>query len=647
MNARSISLRSQYELKERFGMKTAFDLRRGSWTFSLNTSWNFESTIASSTIPRTVRPSLSRTAWKYRAYGVARPFSQTTRVGNPSSTAPSHTSRAECEPIVAIRMADGSYASRTFRIASRPTIVPVPSRCGPMVPPSLILWVGAGVARDVACRGFATALVDRCDFASGTSGKTSRLVHGGLRYLRNYRFGLVRRAVRERDLLLRNAPGLVHPLPFLIPAYVDHGPGRTVLRFGLFLYDLLSKEKTLPRRSWLSVEQAREREPRIAERGLAGAGLYYDAWTDDARLVLAIAQDAAVAGAIVANHVQVEGLVQHGGRVAGADVRDAIGGASFTVSSRFVVNATGVWLDRFRSAGPTPTIRPTKGIHIFVPRAKIGNRHALALTAKTDGRVVFVLPWGNLALVGTTDTDFRGDPDRVLPDASDVAYLLETINDGFSDSHLGPDDIVSAYAGLRPLLRKGREEKSESEISRDHAIFEDPDGLISVTGGKLTTHRAMAEDVGELLALRLRRPGSSTTRDRPLGPRIEPLEEFTDLGFDEDAALHLQGRYAADLVRRSLGAPAARERIHPSTPHLWAEVDIAMNEEMAVTLVDVLVRRLGLFFEAWDQGVEAAPMIAERMGKVLGWDSQRTDLEIRAYEDLVRAHQGFRADPGR
>jgi len=507
--------------------------------------------------------------------------------------------------------------------------------------------VGAGVARDVACRGFATALVDRGDFASGTSGKTSRLVHGGLRYLRNYRFGLVRRAVRERDLLLRNAPGLVHPLPFLIPAYVDHGPGRTVLRFGLFLYDLLSKEKTLPRRSWLSVEQAREREPRIAERGLAGAGLYYDAWTDDARLVLAIAQDAAVAGAIVANHVQVEGLVQHGGRVAGADVRDAIGGASFTVSSRFVVNATGVWLDRFRSAGPTPTIRPTKGIHIFVPRAKIGNRHALALTAKTDGRVVFVLPWGNLALVGTTDTDFRGDPDRVLPDASDVAYLLETINDGFSDSHLGPDDIVSAYAGLRPLLRKGREEKSESEISRDHAIFEDPDGLISVTGGKLTTHRAIAEDVGELLALRLRRPGSSTTRDRPLGPRIEPLEEFTDLGFDEDAALHLQGRYAADLVRRSLGAPAARERIHPSTPHLWAEVDIAMNEEMAVTLVDVLVRRLGLFFEAWDQGVEAAPMIAERMGKVLGWDSQRTDLEIRAYEDLVRAHQGFRADHGR
>lgn len=506
--------------------------------------------------------------------------------------------------------------------------------------------VGAGVARDAACRGFATALVDRGDFASGTSGKTSRLVHGGLRYLRNYRFGLVRRAVRERDLLLRNAPGLVHPLPFLIPAYADHGPRRAVLRFGLFLYDFLSQEKTLPRRTWLSPKETLEREPRIADRGLAGAGLYYDAWTDDARLVLAVVQDAAHAGAIVANHVHVEALFQNEDHVAGAHVRDAMAGHSFTVSSRLVVNATGVWLDRFRSTRTTPTIRPTKGIHIVVPRAKIGNRHALALNAKRDGRVVFVLPWRNLALVGTTDTDFRGDPDRVVPDAGDVAYLLETVNDAFPDSHLGPDDVVSAYAGLRPLLRKGREGKSESEISRDHAIFEDLDGLISVTGGKLTTHRAMAEDVGGLLALRLHRLGSSTTRDRPLGPPIQPLAEFMDLGFDEETALHLQGRYAPEELRRYLDAPSARERIVPSLPHPWADVEIAVNEEMAMTVADVLVRRLGLFYEAPDQGVEAAPRVAERIGGVLGWDSRRTERELREYEDLVRAHQAFRVDHG-
>ena len=507
--------------------------------------------------------------------------------------------------------------------------------------------VGAGVARDVACRGFATALVDRGDFASGTSGKTSRLVHGGLRYLRNYRFGLVRRAVRERDLLLRNAPGLVHPLPFLIPAYADHGPSRALLRFGLFLYDLLSKEKTLPRRAWLSAEEAREREPRIAGPGLGGAGLYYDAWTDDSRLVLAIVQDAAAVGAIVANYVEVEGLVRQGGRVAGARLRDAMRGASFEVSARFVVNATGVWLDRVRTARRGPTIRPTKGIHVLVPRAKIGNRSALALSAKRDGRVVFVLPWRNLALVGTTDTDFRGDPDRVVPDSEDVAYLLETVNAAFPDAHLSPADVVSAYAGLRPLLRKGGAEKSESDISRDHAILWDPDGLISVTGGKLTTHRIMAEEVGGLLALRLRRPRSSATRNRPLGPPASPWDEFTGLGFDEETALHLQGRYAPEQMRRFLGAPSARERILRSTPHTWAEVDIAMDEEMAMTIADVLVRRLGLFYESPDQGANAAAMVAERMGKVLGWDSQRMDLEIRAYEDLVRAHQGFRADKGR
>src|SRR2546425_12345846 len=284
--------------------------------------------------------------------------------------------------------------------------------------------VGAGVARDVACRGFATALVDRGDFAAGTSGKTSRLVHGGLRYLQNYRFGLVRRAVRERDLLLRNAPGLVHPLPFLIPSYADRGPRRSLLRFGLFVYDFLSREKTLPRRSWLSSGEAREREPQIAEKGLAGAGLYHDAWTDDSRLVLAVVQDAANAGAVVANHVRVEGLIRKEDRVVGARLRDRLTGDSFTTSSRFVVNATGVWLDDLRTGPWTTTIRPTKGVHIVVPRSKIGNRHALALTAKRDGRVVFVLPWGDLALVGTTDTDFRGDPNRVVPEAGDGAYLL-------------------------------------------------------------------------------------------------------------------------------------------------------------------------------------------------------------------------------
>ena len=291
--------------------------------------------------------------------------------------------------------------------------------------------VGSGVARDAATRGLRTALVERDDFASGTSGKTSRLVHGGLRYLREYRVGLVRQAVRERDRLLATAPSLVHPLPFVIPAYRDRRPSSAALRVGLFLYDFLSRDKTVPRRVWLRPGEARMREPRLDSNHLRGAGIYYDAWTDDARLVLAIVKDAASAGAVVANHAGVVELLRTDGAVRGARIRDAIRGTSMECRARVIVNATGVTLDELRTATPVPTIRPTKGIHIFLPRSKVGNREALALTVRKDGRVVFVLPWGDLALVGTTDTDFHGDPREVLPDASDVEYLLAVVNDVF------------------------------------------------------------------------------------------------------------------------------------------------------------------------------------------------------------------------
>ena len=504
--------------------------------------------------------------------------------------------------------------------------------------------VGAGVARDAASRGLATALVERGDFACGTSGKTSRLVHGGLRYLRNYRIGLVRQAVRERDLLLQRAPALVHPLPFVIPAYRDHGPRRTLLRFGLFLYDLLSRDKTLPRRVWLRPEETVEREPRLSGDGLAGAGIYYDARTDDARLVLAVIKDAARAGAALANYAEVEELRRTGSQVDGARIRDRIDGKPYLVPARIVVNATGVWLDRLRSPRPIPTIRPTKGIHIFLPRAKVENRHALALTVRRDGRVVFVLPWNGLTLVGTTDADFRGDLDRVLPGAEDVAYLLEAINDAFPDAKVTPEDVVSAYAGLRPLLRKRRADESETEVSREHSIFEDEDGLISVAGGKLTTHRAMAQEVVTLAAARLGRKLPARTRDLPLGPAVRPLEEFTSMGFDEAKALHLQNRFSPDEVRTHLGVPAARERMIEELPHTWAELDIAVHEEMAMTLADVLVRRLGLFYEDSDQALEAAPEAAERMARVLGWDGIRTARETEEYRDLVAAHRRFRTD---
>ena len=507
--------------------------------------------------------------------------------------------------------------------------------------------VGAGVARDAACRGLRTALVERGDFASGTSGKTSRLIHGGLRYLRSYRVGLVRQSVRERDLLLKRAPSLVHPLAFVIPAYRGRRPGALLLRFGLFLYDFLSRGKTVPRRVWLAADATVEREPRLSSDALAGAGIYYDAWTDDARLVLAVVKDAAEAGACVANYTEVvELLHDEGGRVVGARLRDVIENRTLDARARIAVNATGVWLDRLRAPRGIPTIRATKGIHIFLPRTKVGNRHALALTAPRDGRIVFVLPWNELALVGTTDTDYGGDADHVVPNAADVAYLLDVVNSAFPQARVTTDDVVSAYAGLRPLLRNRRADARESDISREHAIFEDNDGLISVAGGKLTTHRSMAEDVIDLVSARLERTTATPTKERPLGPPTHPLADFTTMGFDEASALRLQARCAPEQVRRHLEAPRARDRIVDDLAHVWVEVEVAIHEEMAMTLVDVLVRRLGLFYEARDQALGVADEVAERMAETLGWDPSRVERETRLYRERVAEHRKFRENRG-
>ena len=507
--------------------------------------------------------------------------------------------------------------------------------------------VGAGIARDAALRGLKTALVDRGDFASGTSGRTSRLVHGGLRYLKNFKIGLVRQAVGERDRLIRQSPALVRPLAFTIPAYEGRGMGPLTLRFGLWVYDVLSRDKVLPRRRWLTPATTREREPALADAGLRGGGLYHDALTDDARLVLAVIRSAADAGAVVANHAEVAELTRDGGRVSGARVRDRMSQETFDLHASVVVNATGVWLDRLRSgADAGPTLRPTKGIHIFLPREKIGNREAVVLNAKRDGRMLFVLPWGSLTLVGTTDTDFSGDPDRVVATAEDVGYLLEAVNDTFPEAHLGAEDVVSAYAGLRPLIREGGSH-DESDISREHEVFDDPDGLVSVAGGKLTTHRAMAEEVVDRVCRRLGREATCRTRDAPLGPEPGTADELRALGLGESAAQFLASRHPVADVRPWLSGPSAADRIAPELPYLWAEVSMAVESEMAQHLDDVMVRRLGLFYESGDQGLDVAAGVAERMGAHLGWDAARRDSELRAYRELVADHRKFREGPDR
>lgn len=507
--------------------------------------------------------------------------------------------------------------------------------------------VGAGIARDAALRGLSTALVERGDFASGTSSKTSRLVHGGLRYLKNYKIGLVQQAVRERDLLLERAHALVTPLAFTIPAYQGRGMGKGTLRFGLWVYDFLSRAKVLPRRKWLSPAQVKEREPRLSDAALEGGGLYHDALTNDARLVVAVVRAAADAGAVVANYAEVARLLRGDGQVLGAVARDRTRAEEFEVHAAVVINATGVWLDRLRSSPQGgSTIRPTKGIHVFLPREKVGNREAVVLSAKRDGRMLFVLPWGPLTLVGTTDADYRGDLDLVLPEADDVAYLLESVNEAFPDAHVGRADVVSAYAGLRPLIATA-ETREESDISREHEIYEDPDGLVSVAGGKLTTHRAMAQEVVDRVCRRLGRSSPCTTSSAYLGPTGGVREELRSLGLDEGAASFLASRHSADDVRPWLDDPSGIRRIVPDLPYLWLEVDVAVESEMAQTIEDVLVRRLGVFYESPDQGLSVAAAVSERMTAHLGWDAARKERELSGYRALVDAHLRFKEGHGR
>lgn len=502
--------------------------------------------------------------------------------------------------------------------------------------------VGAGVARDAATRGLATALVERDDFASGTSGTTSRLVHGGLRYLRDGRMGLVRDAVRERDRLVRLAPALVRPLRFVIPVYEGGGLRTWSLRLGLFLYDALSREKAMPRRRWLTPQEVLAEEPALASDGLLGGGMYFDAITDDARLVREVVRDAARSGAAVANHAEAVQLLASDGRAAGARVRDRIGGASYEVRARTVVNATGVWADRLRRRSQGRTVRPTKGIHVLVPRERVGNAEGIVLTAKRDRRVMFVLPWGPLALIGTTDTDYEGDPDRVAADATDVEYLLESVNAKFPNAGLTPRHVVSAYAGLRPLVRSRDAKAKESDVSRGHDVFEDPDGLLTVVGGKLTTHRRMAEEVVDRVCERLGRRLPSRTAERPLGPASAGASQLVSWGFDRDAAERLAARHDPADLRTLLDEPTAAERVREGSPFLWIEVHAAVQTGMAMTLADVLVRRLGAFYDSPDHGTSLAPAVAARMGRLLGWEEERINEEILDLEGLARAHRAFR-----
>ena len=522
---------------------------------------------------------------------------------------------------------------------------------------------GAGIARDAALRGFRVALVDKGDFGSGTSSHSSRLIHGGIRYLEQRDFRLVFEASRERRVLLRIAPHLVRPLPFVFPVYRGSRVPGWKLRAGMWLYDALAAFRNVKAHRWLSPKQVRKAEPALKDRGLTGAALYWDAQTDDARLVLATARSAARAGALIANYAEVTSLLTPDGRVRGAVVRDVLSGETRTVRALVVVNAGGPWVDALRrmdDAAASPLLRPTKGAHVAVPRRRIGNERAITLFSPIDGRVMFVLPWGELSYIGTTDTDADASPDAVRVTAADVTYLLRSANAAFPEAHLSPNDVVSVWVGLRPLLGPecGTSRAAPSQISREHRVVESAQGLITIAGGKLTTYRVMARDVVDRVAARLHELDGRPVAPRPPTDRLPlPGGEAAELdvlretararGVSEATARHLVASYGSEMAAvlnlvdrdRSLGEPIALGR-----PEIWAEVAHAVEREMALRVQDVLVRRLHLFYEFDQHGTTVAAPVAQRMRKLLGWDEIREAEELVDYFRLVERARAFRTD---
>jgi glycerol-3-phosphate dehydrogenase len=518
---------------------------------------------------------------------------------------------------------------------------------------------GAGIARDAAMRGIRTALLDKGDFGGGTSGRSSRLIHGGLRYLEMGHLGLVLEANRERRTLLRIAPHLVWPRSFIFPIHSGGRLPRWKLAAGLMLYDLLAPFRNVRRHRMLGKQRIRRAEPNLRSRGLKGGGRYYDAQCDDTRLTLANVRSAHEHGALVANYVIVDDFEPADGRVRRVRATDRVTNSSYTFRAKVVVNATGPWSDglRAKDGSSGPALRRTKGVHLAVARKRLGNTEAIAMTSPIDGRVMFVIPWGDLSYIGTTDTDDLTDPDLVRATAEDVIYLLRSANALFPEARLQPADIVSTWAGIRPMVACA-ESKDPSAVSREHRILESESGIVSVIGGKLTTYRAVAEETVNLVAARLHKiDGRRIARRAPTDKYPLPGGATQDLdvlmkdiareGFSRETAEHLVRAYgteSAAVVNLAQSDPDLAAAIVEDHPAIRAELVHAIRREMAITLSDLLIRRTHLFYEVLGHAVPEAPSMVDLAARELGWDAGRKASELAAYLQEIQDAMAFRDD---
>lgn len=483
---------------------------------------------------------------------------------------------------------------------------------------------GAGIALDAAARGMRTALVEMQDFAAGTSSRSTKLIHGGLRYLKQLDVQLVAEAGRERAVVYANAPHVTTPIRMLLPLYRGGSLGRLSASAGLWLYDRLAGVKREERRRMLGRVETLALEPLLREEGLVGGGEYVEYRTDDARLTLEVVKRAADEGAYAVNYAAAERFVYDGeGRLAGAEISDRLGGGTYVVRARRIVNAAGPWADRLHaldepgvapaaSAAPinpaAPALRLTKGIHLVFDGSRLPVRHAVYFDGP-DGRLLFAVPRGGKTYVGTTDTDYGGDPAHPGIDEADAAYVVQAANYVFPGARLTPADAESGWAGLRPLIRQpGR---APSEVSRRDELFRSASGLITIAGGKLTGYRKMAEKAVDIAALELTAEGAgpfgpcATERLRLAGAPADPAElpqltaEWTAagerLGLPREDAARIAARYGANAPAVHSRLPAAREAAgrYALPEPLAAELLYAIEREMAATPADFLVRRTG------------------------------------------------------
>ncbi len=520
---------------------------------------------------------------------------------------------------------------------------------------------GAGVALDAASRGYSVALLERDDFAVGTSSRSSKMVHGGLRYLQNFDLGLVREALVERRLLVHLAPHLVYPTPFLVASLGEEKRDRKV-GIGLNMYDVMATTRSGRSRrekraaaaegedaSWspdrhrtIDRDEVLDLAPALAARDPRDAYLFYDCQTDDVRLVLTVLGEAERYGAVALNGAEVVEVTGGRGRAAGVAFVEASSGERIEVRADHVVNATGVWADSIRpeviEEEDVPRIAPSRGTHLVLDAADLPMGNAACIVPAGEGRMIFALPWYGRTLIGTTDNDFEGDTRHPRPAEAEVEYLLDAAN-AFFGTALGPGDLVGAYAGVRPLISSGDPRKSV-DISRKEELYETSSGMLTITGGKLTTYRRMAKLTVDRLVEREGREAPCRTAELPLGMEARPADLEAPDGVGEEALSQLAFRYGhasrrvLDLARER---PELAARVVPGRPDLLAEVVLAARHEQARSLADVLLRRtrLGILAAPELRDPEALRPIAATMGAEFGWSEAQVEAEIDAWAEVA------------